>query len=88
MTHEPGLIQEIYATGMDVHNIVEKIEPVLAGLPRGHVLIALMTMAIIIQHPEITPEQLQEGVKGLSQWMALFLSTTDESGETPKELLN
>jgi hypothetical protein len=86
--NESGSVREISATGADVQMIVEQIEPILMGFPRHHVLIACITLAMLMQHPDISPTQLQEGVKGVSQWMALFLSTTGDDGVTPKELLN
>ena len=83
------LIQETKATGAEIDEILKAIEPGLMNRPRHHVLIACLSIAVLIMHPDISPEKLQEGVKGASQWICLFLSGMGEDGEViPKERLN
>ena len=80
-------LHETSATGAEIQEIVDTVGPILEQWPRSHVLIACISIAILLTHPNITPEELQKGVKGTSQWICAFLGAED-SMRIPKELLN
>lgn len=81
-------IRRTYATGSDIEAALEKMVPPMDGIEPGVVLLAALSLAFILQDPDIEPDDLTVGVKGASEWIALFLTTIHESGETPKELMN
>ena len=75
--------QIIYSktTGKEIQDIVEAMEPVLEGKLSANVLMACLALAIIIQCPNLTPEQLSTGVRGASEWIALYASSLEPSQE-------
>ncbi len=73
-------IVETRATGADVERLIRlKLLPAIADEDRSLILISLMTLTLTLMKPDITGEEIQDGVKGMSEWMCLFLSTGDES---------
>lgn len=61
----------------EIQEIANSVEDVVGRFPPAHIVIAFLAIILAIQHPQITPEQLQEGIKGLSQWTCLFLESLD-----------
>ena len=76
------------ATGSQIQEIIEQIEPFLIDKPQHHVLIACLSVAILLMDPNISPEELQEGVKGASHYLVMFLSGMDDGVELSKEKIN
>lgn len=93
-TNNATSIHEATATGEQIFDIVKTMEPALFGVPRAHGIIACLTIALTLMEPRLTPEELQAGVRGASEWICLFLSTcesmTEQTGEevTSKILMN
>lgn len=81
------LMQEASASSQTIFEIVSKIESVLLGEKRSDVVIACLSIALTLQEPDITAQQLHDGVSGASKWMCLFLSG-DDPNQLPKALLN
>jgi hypothetical protein len=63
-------ITYISASGKDIARIVEKIEDVVVGEQNVNVALGCLVVAVLVQKPEIAPAQLQEIVKGASEWLA------------------
>lgn len=82
-----SIMRPVGASGPEIQRIVEGMEPFLMQFSRDQVLIACLSIAILIQDPDIAVENLQAGVKGASEWMCLYLSSLGE-GTIPKEMLN
>lgn len=86
----PTLVGE--ATGEEIDAVISKIEPHLDGVPRVHVLIACISLALLVQYPDLTPDELQQGVRGVSQYICMFLDGLEMGGITvtdlPKEQIN
>jgi hypothetical protein len=74
----------------EIAEILDKIEPVLKDYPRGHIIIAGLTLAIINQDPLISQPDLHDIVLGVSQFIcsALDLINLVPTEELPKEMLN
>lgn len=70
-------IVETQATGKQVEVLVDKILRVLDGEDRAHGILACLTLALILEKENITPEQIQEGVLGTSQYICAFLGETE-----------
>ena len=77
------MISTAHATGEEIFEIASRIEPALIGVPRGHAVISMLSIAITIMNPDISPEKLQEGVKGASEWICLFLADDPSQGQEP-----
>jgi hypothetical protein len=75
------LVSEAFASGEEIGPIVTKIEEVLADVPRTHALIALTSVVLLLQCPDISTEQMYEGVKDVSRFVCMWLagSEVDES---------
>lgn len=80
------IVEETTATGEEINAIIARLEPALWNQRRSHVIIAMLSLALSLQNPELTAEELQEGVRGVSQWIALFLTGKDT--EDSKVTLN
>lgn len=74
------------ANGEELGRLIAAMEKVLIGEKEHHVVMACLALAITIQCPSLSPEQLAKGVKGVSEWIALFASSLDEN--VPKALVN
>lgn len=72
-----AIISETTATGSEIEMIIERLEYALEGVKRGHGLIALLSLALVIQKPDISQDLLQDGVRDVSRYMCLIL---DEAG--------
>lgn len=77
----------------DLHALILAMEPALLNARRSHALIALLSLALTIQNPDLTAEQMHKGVHEVSQFMCLWLSSLDdqreiEEGMEPKMLMN
>lgn len=80
-----GSITYSTASGSDVGRIVEKIENSLVGEPQDLVRMACLALAIYYSNPNIDSVKIVEGVRGASEWIALFLSDIDSPTE-PKDM--
>ena len=65
------------SSGMKVTAAVEAILPALADHSPPDVVIACLVIAIILQAPDIEPSKLIEGVKDISEHIALYLTKDD-----------
>lgn len=66
-------IVRVEASGAETMEAVEKMTSVLGDTPIKTVLCACLTMAFVIQHPFISPENLIKGVSDISAWMSTYL---------------
>lgn len=78
----PEIVQQT-ATGKEIEEIINEIAPIIQDKPSAHVMMACLALAMIIQHPDIEPEDLQRGVKEASEWMALYVSSVDPEMHVP-----
>jgi len=77
------------ATGEEINNIVTKIEDVLQDAPRGHAIISCLSLVLILMNPLLTPQELQTGVKDVSQYICCWLEgTSGTQDEGDKVVMN
>lgn len=74
----PNPVIEAKATGPQIEALVDKLVFTLDGSERHHAIIALTTLALILMKPDITPDQIEDGVKGVTGYICTLLSHTDE----------
>lgn len=70
-------VTESHATGDEIFQLVKAIDPILVGHTKPQIIIACLSIALIEQEPELSVKELQDGIKGASEWMCVFLSTTE-----------
>ena len=69
-----GPIIETQATGPEVERLADKIIPILEGEERSLAVITMLTLVLSIVKPEITSDEVFGGVKGISEWMCMYLA--------------
>ena len=83
------LVHETVIDGQEIAPLIARIEECLVNAPsRDHVIIALISMALIVTYPEISPEQLQAAVREVSNHICLIVDTPPAEGSDPKMRLN
>ena len=84
-----ALIHETIIDGQEIAPLIASIEEVLTEAPsRDHVIVALISMALIVTYPEITPEALQTAVRDVSNYICLVMDQPTPEGADPKMTLN
>ena len=73
-------------SGKEIDRIIGIMEEHLVGEDKQVVMMACLASAIIIQIPHITQEQLVNGVRACSEWVALLKSSIDNP--VPAERMN
>lgn len=63
LTHE-------LVTGAEIHELVKELEDLLDGKDRKTVLVALLSLALFYQNPDLTEDELIEGVRLTSRYTA------------------
>ena len=81
-------IEQSKASGEDVSRVVGRMSDIFKNEENHIILMSALSIAIMVQQPDVTPEQLKAGVLGASQWIALYLTSIEESGTIPKEQIN
>lgn len=81
------------ATSEEVGQLVGRIEDACVGAPVGVAIIALLSLVILIQKPDISPEGIQTVLRDISNYICLALdgSPTEEveaTGDVPPRLMN
>ena len=85
MTNTPIFMSRI--SGDEFVAAMNKLEAAAEGLTPTQFIIALIGLSLTLQYPDIEPEELQVGIKGASQWIAMYLDSIQEK-DLPKELVN
>ena len=77
-----GPLVEIRATGAQIDILINKINHALMGASPAHIVMSCLANALIVQKPDLSPEDIQEGVRVVSGCICNFLSGTEtEEGE-------
>lgn len=75
------------ADGAEIQEIMNEMRVLFQTRSIHSMLIACLTVAIIIEYPNITPEQIRDGVFETSQFMSLWVDKL-EHGPIPPEKMN
>ena len=68
--------------GKDAAYILDLMKPVIVGQPCDHVQIACLSIVVSMHIPNITPDQLMEGVKGVSEWIYTYADSLKNKGQS------
>ena len=74
------------SSGATITRLIDKMEKALEDEDEKDIMAACLVLALCIQMPDITQEQLESGVKGVSEWIAMFGAET--MSPTTKEKMN
>ena len=88
-----SMITNTTATSEDIGVLIEKLETALEGEISGNCLIAMLSLCVLMQKPNIEPEQLQAAIRDASRFICLVLEgmdigTPNEDGSAPTVTLN
>lgn len=86
MTETTSIIEAV-ATGEDINALCLRIEEALGDAPREHGIIALISLTLVMMHPDISPDDLQTGVRDVSKYICLLLEG-EGTNPVPKERMN
>lgn len=75
---QKSIINDVRASGEDIHNLVTAIETMCDGVSKPHLVIACIALALSLQYPDISPEDRVEGVQDISRYMCLWVDTKIE----------
>lgn len=73
-------VEKSYAKGEDIQRVIAKFETVVEDEKLEVINMACLALSLAIQYPAITAEQIQKGVYGASQWIALYVSSLTDEG--------
>lgn len=85
---QDGFIIEATASGEEIAKIVGGIEEVLQGVPKGHCIISLLSLVILMSKPDISTEDLHDTVEGASKYICMLMDGAGKSSVTPANLMN
>lgn len=80
------MISEVIVPGDEIVGIALDIEEALDGVPRNHAVIALLSVVVTMLSPDSDVKEIQDAVRGASEWLCLFLEGNDPNA--PKQLMN
>lgn len=68
----------------DVHRIMNKLVNAVKDEDDSAVVMACLGLAVSSQMEDYTIEHLKDGIKGASEWIALYASTLDPQSSTQR----
>ena len=71
------LITEHVLQPYEIAPVVADLESMLSGVSREVSIISMLSMILIMTHPEITQDQLTAGVKDVSRYICLVLDSPE-----------
>lgn len=74
------------ASGAEVRALVDRIQDVVMGEKIDSINMACLAIAVIFHCPKITGPQLAAGIKGASEWMALYNDSLENPVTNPKQV--
>lgn len=75
-------------TGEEIAEVTEKIETAIMGTQRGHAIVALLSMVIILMKPDITMDEMAAQVEAISRYICLSLDDTGITVKTDPAKMN
>ena len=81
-------ITSSFATGPDIERVAGKMITAVSREDEMLVMISALSLVFLIQDPDLSEQQLLNGVKGASTWIAEFLRASQEATEVPPSQMN
>lgn len=76
------VIHEVHPSIDDVHGLIDRLSPIIDGVPMETVAAAFLMLIILSQDDEVSETQLAEGIKGASGWIVTYLTSLHEAPGT------
>jgi hypothetical protein len=74
-------LSESTVDGETIGKVVAKIEMATLDEPIDHVIMANLILAIGLQYPMITPEQLQQAMKDVSEYVCMVIDGINDDSQ-------
>lgn len=76
-TNPLGIVEEMTSPGTEIDPIIIKLEQAVAGETRPNAIMATTAMAIWMQNPALTADQLHRAIKSVSQFICNTVEACD-----------
>ena len=84
---ENTTVHEAIVDGNEIAPLVANLEMALEQCSsRDHAIVALISMALVVTYPEISPQQLAKAVQDVSRYICLILEAEASAAELPKDM--
>jgi hypothetical protein len=67
--------------GRNLERLIDKVEDAIVGEPINEICAALTFLMVSLQHPDEEGPKIAEAVKGISEWLTLFMDKTPPKKE-------
>ena len=64
------IVSSQQVSGSEIHDIVKELEEITEGKPRTPVIVALLSLALFYQNPDMTEDELIDAVRLVSRYTA------------------
>jgi hypothetical protein len=81
-------LSHISTNGADVKALLDELAPILTDKDSGLVLMTSLSIAFLVQDPDISAEKLVDGIKAASEFIALYLSEAPELEDDSQHRMN
>lgn len=71
-------------TEKELGMVSELIGEAVMGVPENHIVMGCLSMVLFLQYPDITKDEMVKGLKDVSEWISLYLSTVSNQPEPSK----
>lgn len=79
------MVTETFASGEEVGMVVRDLEAALEGKNGGHAIIAMLSLVVVMQKPDIQPEDLAVVVRDTSRFICMSLEGTGSIENDPAQ---
>lgn len=74
-------IRQVHVSPAELETVVATIQDSVMGVENTKVLMACLAIAISLQVKHLNEDTLVKGIKGASEWIALYANSVDEPVE-------
>jgi hypothetical protein len=78
------MIRYTTMTERELGTVSEMIGTAVIGMPENHIVMGCLSMILFLQYPDITKDEMVRGLKDVSEWITLYLSTLSEKTDPAK----
>lgn len=80
MSNNNEVIREVEVDGKVIESVIyDKLLPALEDIQKNHAILAMLTMTVLLMKPEITLDELQSTVMGVSGYIVTAITTPSGS---------
>lgn len=83
-----SIVSEAVFTADEISPIIDQLQGQLINVKRGPAIVALLSMCIMLQNPNLGMDDLQDIVKETSQFICMMLDDSDSVPDEDKKRMN